>query len=381
MTMPAFRPAPPQHRISPARPRLQRSLLWAGVVLVLVVCGLIAAVVVGVSTGSTGALVGLVLALMPVIPVAATLLWVDRYEAEPTSLLVFAFAWGATAAVVITLIVSLPVAAVIEASGGGPEASAVLVAPVVEEIAKGMAVVGVLLLRRHEFDGVVDGIVYAGLVGLGFAFVENILYLGGAFLDGGLPGAVTLFVLRGVMSPFAHPLFTMAFGVGVGLGVRSRGSGRLVYPIVGLAVAIGLHALWNLSAVVAAGERFLGLYLTVQLPIFVAAVALAAVARRREGRLVARHLRDYAGSGWLSDAEVAMLASIPARRQARAWAATVAGPQGRRAMRTFQELATDLAFLRERRRHGAAPPDADVTELDLLQSMWEVRGGFEPRSW
>ncbi len=95
----------------------------------------------------------------------------------------------------------------------------------------------------------------------------------------------------------------------------------------------------------AAGERFLGLYLTVQVPIFVAAVALAVVARRREGRLVATHLRPYAASGWLSDAEVAMLASIPGRRQARAWAGTVAGPSGRRAMRTFQELATDVAFL------------------------------------
>lgn len=379
MTLPAYRPAPPAHRMTPERPQVRRTLLWVAVVVVLVVCGLIAAVVVGLTTGPVGALVGLVLALLPVFPVAASLLWVDRFEAEPRSLLAFTFAWGATAAIVISLVVSLPVAAVIEAGGGGPETSAVLVAPVVEEIAKGMAVVGVLLIRRREFDGVVDGIVYAGLVGLGFAFVENILYLGGAFLEGGVPGAVGLFALRGVMSPFAHPLFTMAFGVGVGMAVRSRGSGRVVFPLVGLAVAIGLHALWNLSAVMAAGERFFGLYLALQVPIFVVAVTLAVLARRREGRLIATHLQVYAGSGWLADHEVTMLASTTGRRQARNWAARSAGPSGQRAMKAFQELGSELAFLRERTHHGAAPADADETELDLLQSMWELRRQFAPR--
>ncbi len=348
-------------------------------VVFLVVCALVTALVVALSTGPDGALIGLVLALLPVFPVAATLLWVDRFEAEPRALLAFTFVWGATAAIVISLVVSLPVAAVIEAGGGGPDSSAVLVAPVVEEIAKGMAVVGVLLLRRHEFDGVVDGIVYAGLVGLGFAFVENILYLGGAYLDGGVPAAVGLFVFRGVMSPFAHPLFTMAFGIGVGLAVRSRGSGRVVFPIVGLAVAIGLHAMWNLSAVLAAGEHFFGIYFTFQVPIFVAAVTLAVLARRREGRLIATHLQGYASAGWLSGQEVAMLASIPARRLARGSAAQAAGPSGQRAMKAFQELGSELAFLRERIHHNAAPPGSDETELDLLQSMWELRRQFAPR--
>jgi hypothetical protein len=74
-----------------------------------------------------------------------------------------------------------------------------------------------------------------------------------------------------------------------------------------------------------------------------------------------------------------MLSSTAARRAARSWAAQAAGPSGQRAMKAFQELGSELAFLRERMIHGAAPPTSDVTELDLLQSMWELRRQFAPR--
>ena len=39
-----------------------------------------------------------------------------------------------------------------------------------------------LFFRRHELDGILDGIVYAGMVGIGFAFTENILYLASAYV-------------------------------------------------------------------------------------------------------------------------------------------------------------------------------------------------------
>ena len=59
------------------------------------------------------------------------------------------------------------------------------VAPIVEEAVKGAFLVGLLIFRRREFDGIVDGIVYAGLVAAGFAFTENILYFGRAFTEDG----------------------------------------------------------------------------------------------------------------------------------------------------------------------------------------------------
>ena len=104
-------------------------------------------------------------------------------------------------------------------------ASLAVVAPITEEAGKGAFLVLLLWLRRAELDGILDGIVYAGMVGIGFAFVENILYLAAAYdgTDGMGPGgteAVTAtFVVRCLFSPFAHPLFTTFIGIGVGISM------------------------------------------------------------------------------------------------------------------------------------------------------------------
>ena len=165
------------------------------------------------------------LALLPVGPLLACYLWLDRYEPEPKSLLLTGLAWGA--------FVSTLLAVLIQGIGGliapaSTYVAAVVLAPVTEELTKGLFLLILLLWRRHELDGVLDGIVYAGMVGVGFAFTENILYLAAAWngTDGMGPGgfeAVTgTFVLRCLFSPFAHPLFTAFTGIGIGIAVGSR---------------------------------------------------------------------------------------------------------------------------------------------------------------
>lgn len=374
-----LRPAPPQNFIQPRRPGAVRTLVWVFVIIVLAISTLLTLVVIGLSTGAVGSLVGLLFAILPVFPVAAALLWLDRYEDEPRTLLVFAFVWGATAAVVIALVFSIGSMIVISSRGGSDLIGTVVVAPIVEESAKGLAVIGVLLIRRSQFNGVVDGIIYAGLAGLGFAFAENILYLGGAFLDGGLTGAVATFVVRCIMGPFAHPMFTSAFGIGVGLAVRAKSPAlKVVYPVLGLLCAMALHALWNgLASVGGTGDFFLG-YLLLQVPIFAGFVTFAVVARKREGRLINQHLRVYAETGWITGQELAMLCSPTGRRQARTWADHAGGPSAKRAMRDFQEVASELSFLRERIANRSAPPDAGRTEADMLRTMWQLRLGFQP---
>jgi len=356
-----------------------RVLVWGFVVAMIAISGLLTVVAIFTSTGVVGLLVGLVLAVLPVFPLVAAFLWLDRYEAEPPSLLVFAFGWGATVAALVSIVLNTSTSFALEQSGGDPTLAVWVVAPLVEESTKGLGIVAVLLLRRREFDGVVDGIVYAGMVGIGFAFVENILYFGRAFLESGAAGTGVTFVLRGVFSPFAHPLFTMATGIGIGLAVSRRNTAvRLFAPLLGWATAVVLHSLWNLGSL-SSIQGFVTAYLFVQVPIFLAAVALAVLARRREGRLIARHLAVYATSGWLTQGEVTMLGSLPDRSQAREWASRTTGRDGARAMRDFQELASELAFLRERMARGTAPPDAAGTETTLLQTMWQLRRTFLPR--
>lgn len=362
----------------PVRTVVLRVMLIVLAVLVFAACGLLLLLVVGNDTGVVGLVAGVVFALVPVFIVVPSLLWLDRFEAEPPSLVMFAFAWGAVVATFVALVVNSYSLVVLRQAGGDITVTSVVVAPWVEETCKGSVVLLVLLWRRREFDGVLDGIVYAGLAGAGFAFTENVLYLGRALGESGTTGLAVTFVLRCIVGPFAHPLFTMATGIGLGVAVTTRRRWvRWSAPVLGWLGAVALHALWNLGAV--AGLRgFISAYVVVQVPIFVLAVCFALWARRREGRLIAQHLGVYASTGWLTPGEVAMLASAAERRRAQAWARSVRGRDGVRAMRLFQATGTDLAFLRARVARGAAPTGAGADEHELLRQLAVHRYGFVP---
>ena len=225
--------------------------MLAGLALVLFASsGFLTLLLLAGELGSAGLVTGLVLATLPA-PVYLYLgLWIDRYEPEPPRLLAWAFLWGATGATLIALVVNTTGQAVVGGAFGaavGQLYGGSLSAPFVEEIAKAAVLYAIYRWRRHEFDGVLDGIVYAGMVGLGFAFTENVLYYGRTALEGGDVLAATFFV-RGVMAPFAHPLFTSLTGLGLGLAALREGAPWRVAPVVGLFGAMVLHSLWNTSA-------------------------------------------------------------------------------------------------------------------------------------
>ena len=314
------------------------------------------------ASSAPGALVvGVLLAALPVGPVIAAFLWLDRYEPEPLRLLGAAFGWGALVATAGALILQ----AVDQYVLGTPETwAAAIVAPITEEAAKGLFILLLLWMRRHVIDGVLDGIVYAGLVGVGFAFTENILYLGAAYMGsedmgpGGFGSAVGVFVMRGIFSPFAHPLFTAFIGVGVGYAVVSRRGGvRLLAPLAGYALAVAAHAAWNGSAFFGDGRYFVVTYVVLMVPAFLMLAGFATWARRREGVMLTRALTDAAGRGFLNQAEVPWLVRLPARRASRAHARRVGGPQAERVMREYQQQAVELGFLHDRYLRGTAPAD------------------------
>jgi RsiW-degrading membrane proteinase PrsW (M82 family) len=340
---------------------------------------LVIAAYLNAALGVQTALVALLVAVVPLGIVIPTFLWLDRFEAEPTRLLVGAFLWGALAATLIAATVNTS-ALVVFKSVTNPDAAllaaATVVAPVVEEAAKGVFILLIWRLRRHEFDGVVDGIVYAGIVAAGFAFTENIQYLGTAYSEGGGGAMTATFIGRCIMSPFAHPMFTMLTGVGIGIAATSRaGLLRWAAPLVGYLLAVFVHSMWNLSAL-AAGSNFGIIFLSVHLPVFLGFLAFIVWARRREGRTIGQFLRPYADSGWLSGAEVAMLASMARRREARAWARHSAGRPGLRSMRDFQDVASELALLRRRMYYSAADADAVRVERELLDQLVRSRRQF-----
>ncbi|WP_082499159.1 MULTISPECIES: PrsW family intramembrane metalloprotease [unclassified Rathayibacter] len=354
----------------PARPSVVPTVLGAiGVALLGILLLLVLAYVV-LGLGVSAAAVCAVIALIPLTLVLAGVRWVDRWEPEAPLGLWFAFLWGAGGSVAIALLVDLGVQVAVYASGSQPSESdfvgAVIQAPLVEETAKGLGVLLVLLIWRRSFDGPVDGIVYAAVVASGFAFVENILYFGSALVEGGLGSLAVTFFLRGVLSPFAHVLFTACTGAALGFAASRRGAAAVPIALLGLALAAFLHALWNGSSFLV--SDWFGFYGVVQVPLFVVAVVVVVLLRRRERAVTLERLGDYAAAGWLSPAEVRMIGTAEGRRTALRWART-AGSDRPRAMTGFIRTATRLAHLRQHQIAGRGGRAAALDEGVLLDEL------------
>lgn len=348
------------------RSRLRRGLVLGGVISFIAVCAIGIIGLIGYNIGVEALVVGLVAAIVPVPVLVLAFLWLDRYEPEPMLYLVFCFSWGAFVSTAASLGVNSGAAALFDRMGLPGALVAVLVAPFIEELTKAAGPLLLLWRRRREFSGIIDGIVYCGLSATGFAMVENILYLGGlGYRTGleeygpatGLQALFALFIVRILMSGFAHPLFTAASGIGMGVAARASSRAvRWLVPVSGLLVAMMLHGTWNLMAALvdAKGEPLFLLYgyVAVMMPIFFGMVGFAVWLRGWEGRLTQRMLPDYVRAGWFSPPEVAALRSLGTRHSARRWARRVAGEPGVRAMRGFQFAATRLALLRDGVRRG-----------------------------
>ena len=362
--------APIQSNVpTPTRRALRRWGALAAALLCLVL-GLAVPVMVGVELGMMALVLGLALATLPVPLYVTMLLWIDRFEAEPPELLGLSFFLGATASVFTAAVANT---AIRGWAGGEPALEVWVIAsgPVVEELSKGAVLIGLFLRCKDEFDGVLDGIVYAGMVGLGFAMAENIQYYGHAAFAGGVPAGTRMFVLRGLLAPFAHPLFTAATGLGLGLALRARRSGlKLALGVFGLIGSVALHAIWNLSAMYG-GATLKATYVFVMVPVFALGLLIIALEIRREGRIVAEQLLRELRAGLLSPAEHARLASVPARLAARWQALRRGGFVAWRASARPHQLAGELALLRQRGAAGeiAADDATRARESALVDSL------------
>jgi len=186
-------------------------------------------------------------------------------------------------------------------------------------------------------------------------------------------------VMRGVLTPFAHPLFTSMTGIGLGIATNARsGFVRLLAPVAGYLVAVFLHACWNGSASYANGAALLPVYVTIMLPIFMFVLALVLYQRRREQRVIAAELPGMARAGWIAPSEVELLQSLAGRR---GWLRAVrrrSGASVAKAVADYQASVTELAILRHRMARGSMGPHArdwhDELLVDVLASRARAVG-------
>lgn len=299
------------------------------------------------------ALAFMVAVFAAVLPTAAYVLilwWLDRYEKEPVWLFSLAFLWGAVPAVGVSLIAEL-LLRLPESSLGGLAGllDSSLTAPMIEEAAKAAALVAIYWLCRAEFDGVLDGIIYGGAIGFGFAMTENILYLLGQLVEAGPIEFTVLWVLRVLIFGLNHALFASVTGVGLGLARMSRQAWRRwLMPLLAFAAAVTLHATHNLFATLA-GTTCWSMLVSLTCDWGGLAVILAVIilSWRQERRWLATQLCEEVAYGVISAGEYAILTS-PGQRLAATWQAlSRQGWPAARAWRQRVAWATELAFKKE----------------------------------
>jgi RsiW-degrading membrane proteinase PrsW (M82 family) len=299
--------------------------------------------------------IAFLMAFLPAVIYTSIVLLIDRFDPEPPWVLALAFLWGAVISIFGALIVNDTATLVTHAVAGEVAAElvgSVVSAPIAEEAMKGIGLLIVFVALRKEFDGVVDGIVYACMIALGFATVENILYYGRGVAGGGVGAGAALLVLRGIMSPFAHPLFTSMTGIGVGIA-RELKRGPLVWiaPVLGYLMAVVLHATWNgLPALAdavfgdAAVVIFFLAYLLGWIPAFLCFLGAIAYCLNRERKIIQEHLREELALGVLSPEEYAAVISPTRRFRFRMESFKRRGYAGYRDAGAFARTATRLAL-------------------------------------
>ena len=290
------------------------ALMWLGFAVV----GLMVAGLMVFNVGIGGAIVGAVSAIIPASFYLALFLWLDRYDPEPPGRLIFAFVWGAVIAIFIAYIVNTVFGIIF-----GGTLAAIVSAPIIEEGGKGGCVLIIALFFRRDFDSMVDGIVYAGVVALGFATVENISYYGESMVSGGTGGLFRTLILRGVLSPYSHVLFTCMTGVGIGIARETHDKAlKIAAPIIGYCIAVFLHAFWNSLAVLGGAKLFFIGYLLIQAPMFCAFIGLTLYLVHREGRILKQSLSMEVKRGLITQRQLDIAISVFRRT---GWVASAIG--------------------------------------------------------
>ena len=273
---------PQEYYPEPEKNQTLRYLAIAGTIFVILFLSAIVSLLMFASVGIESAVMASVVAFIPAMFYLLPLVWLDRYDPEPAWLMALAFAWGALVAVIVSFVINTLLGSLF-----GPEFGAVISAPVFEEGSKGVGLLILLVFFRKYFDDILDGIVFAGVIALGFATVENVLYYGRGIMENGSGGLLLLFIVRGIFSPFAHVTFTAMTGIGCGISRESHNMAvRIFLPVLGYACAVLLHAIWNGMAVIGGFQGFVLGYLFLEIPFFLIFVGFSFYVMYRQNKIL-----------------------------------------------------------------------------------------------
>ncbi len=254
-------------------------------------------------------LVSLFFGFVPMFLFAAFVYWLDRYEKEPKALLGAAFFWGvviaAGGAFIINTAFGVGIYIFTGSEGAAEVGTTSVIAPIVEEILKGIAVVIVFLIFRREFDSILDGIIYGGIVGLGFAATENTIYIyRNGYLEGGWNGLFLLVFIRVFLVGWMHAFFTAFTGIGLAVSrVNKNILIKVIAPLAGITMAMTIHAFHNTFGGLVGGLEGLaaGTFIDWIGWAFMFGFIIWMIAQERN--IVKRQLQEEVASGLISSAQ------------------------------------------------------------------------------
>lgn len=324
-------------------------------------------------------LLALTVAFVPSLAYVLLVSWLDRHEREPVRLLIVTFIWGAVPAVMLSVAVEYllerPIAGNISLLF--PELDAVsMAAAVVEELAKGVALLVLYLVARAEFDSVLDGIVYGAVIGFGFAMTENTFYFLEAFQSDVRAQWTAIIVVRSLLFGFNHAFYTAITGAGFGLAAVTQSQlrrWRWLFPAGALLLAVAFHAVHNLGIALSSSSR---LALVITLLANWGGVALLVIivllAWRQEQRWIATELAAEVGDT-LTPAEYQ--ASSSYGRRLGVWLRGLGEGEWQQARRRsyHHRLITELAFAKRRARVLGDSPALQAQVEHLRRRVRETR--------
>ncbi|HEV8190816.1 MAG TPA: PrsW family glutamic-type intramembrane protease [Ktedonobacterales bacterium] len=364
-----------------------------------------------VSQGVGRVLAAITIPLIPVMGVVVLVTLLDRYEREPWPTLLGAFLWGAVIAVPPTLILErMSVSGLLDllrtlSTATGLEQALVqaISAGVIEEAAKGAGLLLLVLFFRDEFDNVTDGIVYAVVIGAGFAMVENFVY----FAIAPRSDLGFLFVGRVVLGWLSHSTFTALFGAALGYARETRHQRRRwMIPLLGFIAAVVLHTAFDSvafgadvlaasGAMVQLGALFaVGTLLAEYLPLFTVQSLLLRVtfgALEREAGVVRAYLVPEVLDGTITPDEYVLVQDASLRAAAEHQYGLVYGLRAYFTARALYQVVIGLAFRHWHvamgdppKRAPRQPEDAYRARIAKLRRSLQrqlrvqvARGGFQ----
>ncbi|MGD8307399.1 MAG: PrsW family intramembrane metalloprotease [Ignavibacteria bacterium] len=274
-------------------------------------------------------------ALAAIVPMATYLIfiwWFDRYDREPFKLVLVNYIWGSFGAIIFAVIGSIIFSEFLSVLISNENQlnffGTVITAPVVEEITKGAFLF--ITVTNRKFDNMTDGIVYGGAIGLGFGMTENFLYF--VSFGSNMADWIVIVIIRTLFSAVMHCAATATFGAFLGYAKFRGRKHRILYPIIGITLAIIIHFAWNVS-VSFKSTAFLGFIFMAATIVILVIVFSASI--RTERKIIIKELSPEAENGIIPNDHLLILSS--AKRNKRGWI-------NESIRKTYIKAATTLAF-------------------------------------